>query len=115
MALLARNIHVKLNKCWYFGIMFCRDTPGDTSNVCACSVTSVMSGPVTPWILAHQALLSIGFSRKEYWSGLPCPPPGDLSDPRIEHTSLMSPSLAGGFFTTKATWEAPVHGIGFFL
>ena len=73
MALLARNIHVKLNKCWYFGIMFCRDTPGDTSNVCACSVTSVMSGPVTPWILAHQALLSIGFSRQEYWSGLSCP------------------------------------------
>ena len=47
----------------------------------------------------HQAPLSIGFSREEYWSGLSCPPPGDL-------TSLMSPALAGGFFTTSANWEA---------
>ena len=69
----------------------------------------------TLWTIGLQAPLSIGFSRKEYWSGLPCPPPGDLTDPGIEHVSLMSPSLAGGFFTTKATWEAPMHGIGFFL
>ena len=40
------------------------------------------------------------FYRQEYWSGLPFPPPGDLSDPRIEHTSLVYPALAGGFFTT---------------
>ena len=40
------------------------------------------------------------------WSGLPCPPPGDLPDPGMEHTSLMSPALAGGFFTSSATWEA---------
>ena len=53
--------------------------------------------------------------RQEYWSGLPCPPPGDLPDPGIEHASLTSPSLAGGFFTTKVTWGAPMHGIGFFL
>ena len=45
------------------------------------------------------------FSRQEYWSGLPCPPPGDLPYPRIEHMSLMSPALAGRFFTTRATWE----------
>ena len=43
----------------------------------------------------------IYISRQEYWSGLPCPPPGDLPDPRIELTSLMSPALAGGFFTTS--------------
>ena len=49
------------------------------------------------------APLSMGFS---YWSGLPCPPPGDLPDPGTKHTSLMSPALAGGFFTTSATWEA---------
>ena len=56
--------------------------------------------------LAHQAPLSIGFSRKEYRSGLPCPPPGDLPDTGIEPASLMSPTLAGGFFTSSATWEA---------
>ena len=56
---------------------------------------------------AHQAPLSTGFSRQEYWSGLPCPPTGDLPNPGTEPTSLMSPALAGGFFTTSATWEAP--------
>ncbi|CAN0491905.1 unnamed protein product [Rangifer tarandus platyrhynchus] len=54
-----------------------------------------------------QPPLSMGFSRQEYWSGLPCPPPGDLPNPGIEPASLMSPALAGGFFTTSATWEAP--------
>ena len=47
----------------------------------------------------------MGFSRQEYWSGLPGPPPGDLLDPGLEPTSLMSPALVGGFFTTSATWE----------
>ena len=47
-----------------------------------------------------------GFSRQEYWSGLLCPPPGDLPDPGIEHASLLSPALVGGFFNTSATWEA---------
>ena len=47
-----------------------------------------------------------GVFRQEYWSGLPCPPPGHLPDPFIEPTSLMSPALAGGFFTTRTTWEA---------
>ena len=48
----------------------------------------------------------MGFSRQEYWSGLPFFPPGDLPDPGIEPTSLMSLALAGGFLTTGATWEA---------
>ena len=61
---------------------------------------------VTLWTIAHQAPLSMGFSRQEYWSGLPCPPPGELPDPGIELASLMSPALAGGFFTTSTTWEA---------
>ena len=56
---------------------------------------------MTPWTGAHQAPLSIGFSRQEYWSGLPFPSPGDLPE------ALTSPALAGGFFTTRATWEAP--------
>ena len=47
----------------------------------------------------------MGFSRQEYWGGLPCPPPGDLPDPGIKPESLMSPALAGGFFTTSATWK----------
>ena len=57
--------------------------------------------------IACQAPLSMGFSRQEYWSGLPCLSPGDLSDPGIEATSLASSALAGGFFITSTTWEAP--------
>ena len=51
-------------------------------------------------MVACQAPLSVGFSRQEYWSGLPCPPPGDLPDPGIKPMSLLSPELAGGFFIT---------------
>ncbi|ELR53454.1 hypothetical protein M91_07156, partial [Bos mutus] len=51
----------------------------------------------------HQAPLSMGFSRQEYWSGLPFPSPGDLPDPGIEPGSLTFPALAGKFFTTSAT------------
>ena len=58
------------------------------------------------WTVAHRAPLSIGFSRQDYWGGLPCPPPGDLSHPGIELASFMSPALAGRFFTTSAIWEA---------
>ena len=60
---------------------------------------------VTPWTVAHHAALSMGFSRQEYWSGLPCPPPRNLSDPGIKLTSLMPPALAGWFFTICTTWE----------
>ena len=65
----------------------------------------------TLWIRAYQAPLSMGISRKEYWSGLPCPPPGDLPKPEIEPyvLSLMSPALAGGFFTTSTTWKVPFY------
>ena len=48
----------------------------------------------------------MGVSRQEYWSVLPFPPPGDLPNPEIELTSLVSPALGGVFFTTSATWEA---------
>ena len=47
-----------------------------------------------------------GFSRQEYWCGLPCSPPGDLPDPGIEPTSLMSPALEARFFTPSTAWEA---------
>ena len=62
---------------------------------------------VTLWTAAHQAPLLMGFSRQEYWSGLPFPSPGDLPDPGIELLSPMSPALAGRFF---ATWEAQYKG-----
>ena len=60
----------------------------------------------TLWTVAHQAPLSMEFSRQEYWSGWPCPPPGGLPDPGIEPMPLMSPALVLRFFTTSATWEA---------
>ena len=59
----------------------------------------------TPWTVACQAPPSMGFSRQEYWSGLPLPSPGYLLNPRIEPISFVSPALAGGFFTTSATWD----------
>ena len=62
---------------------------------------------MTPWTVACQAPLSMGFSRQEYRIRLPFPSPGDLPNPGIEHKSLMSPALAGRSFTTSATWEAP--------
>ena len=58
------------------------------------------------WTIVHQSPLSMGFSRHEYWSGLPCPPSGDLPSPGIKPASLTSPALTGRFFTTSATWEA---------
>ena len=64
-----------------------------------------MSDSVTPWTVAHQAPLSVGFSRQEYWSGLPFPPPGDLPESGFKLMSPVSPGLAGRFFTTSASWE----------
>ena len=61
------------------------------------------------WTITHQAPLSWGFSRQEYWRGLPYPPLEDHPDPGMEPASLMSPALAGGFFTTSATWEAQMN------
>ena len=55
---------------------------------------------VIPWTVAHWALLSMGFFRKEYWDGQPFPSPGDLPDPGIKPASPVFPALAGGFFTT---------------
>ena len=61
---------------------------------------------MTPWTVARQAPLTIGFSKQESWSGLPLPSPGDLPHPEIEPMSLALPALAGRFFTTGAMWEA---------
>ena len=59
----------------------------------------------TPRTVALQAPLSMGCSRQEYCSGFSCPPPGDLPNPGVEPTSLASPTSAGRFFITGATWE----------
>ena len=67
------------------------------SSVCACSVKS---NSYDPWTVARQALLSMEFSRQEYWGGLPFPSPGDLLEPGIKSSSLASPASAGRFVTT---------------
>ena len=61
---------------------------------------------VVPREIKFSVELSVEFSRQEYWSGLPFPPPRNLPDPGIEPLSLMSPALTGRFFTTSITWEA---------
>ena len=79
--------------------------------VCVCARACVLSHFSCVWLfvtlctVAHQASLFMGFSRQEYWSGLPCPSPGDLPNPGIEPKFLMSPALADGLFTPSATWE----------
>ena len=74
-----------------------------TLGLCTISHFSHVQLCVMLWTVAHQDPLSMGFSRQEYWGGSPCPPPRDLSDPRIESMSFMFDALAGRFFTT---WEA---------
>ena len=66
----------------------------------------------TLWTVYNQAPLSMGFSRQEYWSGLPLSPPGDLPDPGIELVSPVSPALAGGFLTASTLWEALLAQLG---
>ena len=84
----------------------------DTSRGCRvwvsamCWVVQLCPLFATPLTVAHQAPLSMGFSRQEYWSGLPCSPPRDLPNSGIEPKCLMSPAPADEFFTTSATWES---------
>ena len=71
---------------------------------CALSRFSHVQLFATLWTVAHHTPLSVGFCRQEHWSGLlPCPPPGDVPSPGIEPMSLMSPALAGKFFTISAS------------
>ena len=72
--------------------------------VCVSVTLSCVWPSATPWTVAHQAPRR--FSRQECWSGLSCPPPGDLPNPGIEPASLTSPALTARFFTTSATREA---------
>ena len=82
------SLHIKC--CCFLGLF----------PVCKLSRFSRVRLFVTLWAVAHQAPLSIGFSRQEYRSGLPCPSPGDLLDPGMELASLASPALPGRFFAT---------------
>ena len=73
----------------------------------ACMVSKVLQSCLTlcdPMDSSPPGSSVHGISRQGYWSGLPCPSPGDLPNPGIEPKSLMSPALAAGFFTTRATW-----------
>ena len=94
----------RMNGLIYQALIMGRPTP--SLSLCVLRRFSRVRLFVTPWTVARQAPLSMGFSRQEYWSGFRCPPPGDLSEPKIEPVSLTSPPLAGRFFTTSATWEA---------
>ena len=86
----------------YFGKWYIVKSISERETVVrACSVSSVASNSVTPWTIAHQAPLSMGFSRQEYWSGLPCPPPEEPTDPGIEPTFPASPALQVDCLPTK--------------
>ena len=76
------------------------------SSVCMPSCFSQVRHFSTPRIVAHQAPLSMGFSRQEYWSGLPCPPPGKSSQPRDRNFVSCDSCIAGGFFTLSH-WGSP--------
>ena len=73
--------------------------------MCTPSCFSLVQLSVVLWTVARQPPLSMGFSRQDYWSGIPCPPPGDLRDPGFKPISPTFPALAGRFFTTSATWD----------
>ena len=88
-----------------FGAYPCICTVSEGRRLGSLLAPAQMLSPVrtfaTPWTVARQAPLFKGFSRQEYWSGLPCPSPVDLPDPGIKPGSPPSPALAGGFFTAE--------------
>ena len=89
---------------WWFS--FCKHLYSSHHCPCVCILRHLSHvGLFAIWAVALQAPLCMGFSRQDYWSGFPCPPPGDLPSPGIEPASLTSPSLAGRFFTVCITWE----------
>ena len=99
------------------GFVFCAVGSAEAFSLFA-KLLQLCTDSAVLWAVARQAPLSVGFSRQEYWSGLPFPLPGDLPDPGIKPASLKSPALAGVFFTTSATWEAqdrPIVNINFIL
>ena len=119
MLILASDIHNKWSLChgeewacrkFYISIVLDFRLPACVLNWCSRVWLFGVWLFATPWTVAHQAPLSMGFSRQQHWNGLPCPLIGDLPDPGIEVVSLLSPALAGRFFTTSATWEVLTPG-----
>ena len=99
-----------------FATLYSKDlmhSPYIQTHACTCMHACILScfSPVwvfaTLWTIALQAPLSVGFSRQEYWSRLPCPP-GDLPDPGIKPKCLTCPAFVGGFLTSSTIWEAHV-------
>ena len=88
-----------LNIIWSWLILWNSETPFKSS---LCESLSHVQLFVTPWTVAHKAPLSMEFSSQDYCRGLPVPISGDLFDPEIEPMSLVSPALAGRFFTTAS-------------
>ena len=89
---------IELSVSAYLNFQFSQGIIG----MCVCVLSHVQLF-AAPWTVAHQVPLPMGFSRQEYWNGLP--PPRDLPNPEIEPISLVSPALAGEFFTTGTTWD----------
>ena len=84
------------------------------SKFCMCVLSWVQLFE-TPCPVACQAYLSMECSRQEYYRGLPFPAPGELPDPGMDPSCLMLPVLEGRFFTTRATWEAPIYKFSYWL
>ena len=84
----------------------CRGHQGSVVLRTRCPLCVLCVQSLQPMDCSHQAPVSMGFSRLEYWSGLPCPPPGDLPNPGIEPVPACVSCIAGGFLTHWATWEA---------
>ena len=100
MLVVGSSLDISSSNCFCSATRRARDQP---VVLCVLSRFSVMSdSQATVWTLARQAPLSMGFSRQEYWRGLPCPPSGDLPDQGIKPMYFMSPPLADGFFTNSA-------------
>ena len=87
------------------------ESAGHTLHVCLLSCFICVCLFETLWTVACQAPLTMGFSRQEYWGGLPHPPPGDLPEPGIEFVPFTSPASADRFFTASTTWEVPGHNL----
>ena len=98
---------LKAEKCSHETSPGLRSGFPDRVPACGLSRSVESDSSVTPWAVAHQAPLSMGFSRQEYWSGLPFLSPGDLPDSGMEPVSPVSSALAGRFFTTEPPGMLP--------
>ena len=93
---------------WVFFVCFnFRILASSVKAACLISLFSLVRLFATAWTLAHQTPLSMGLSRQESWSGLPCPPPRDLSSPGVEPMTSVSPALTGRFSTAEP-WGKPL-------